>query len=171
LVLFEMVSGRRAFSGSDSEVLRQQLVEPVPLLGELGARAHGSALLDAIIQRATSKEQPQRFADARAMATALAEVVLELAPPAARRSDASVQRVQRVQPSLTNTPRRRGASSSGHTSRLLRAALVAVSCVALLAIVIAGGVIYLLKGPHGAERRLLLERVLSSVLHEPGSRR
>lgn len=165
LILFEMIAGRRPFCGSDSEVLRQQLVEPVPLLADLVPRVPGSATLDAIVQRATEKEQSQRFPDARAMATALAAVTAELSGAIPQRSASAVRRQQ---------PAAKGASRRSRPSRvnaLLRVSALLVSCLAFVAIVVACGVIYLLAGPEAAERRELFRAVVSSVLGEPGARR
>jgi serine/threonine-protein kinase len=160
LLLFEMIAGRRAFCGSDFEVLSQQLADPVPPLADV--RREGSQLsrLDDVIQRAAHKEAGQRFPDARAMATALALAAAEVVSSAAR-STASTGRAPGS---------RRPRPGRGHVGRLLRASAVAVSCVALIAIVIACGVIYLLDSPGGDERRVLLQRVLSSLWEEPGKR-
>jgi hypothetical protein len=45
----------------------------------------------------------------------------------------------------------------------MRVGAVLVSCVALVAILIAGSVIYLVESPGGKERRALLQRVLSTA--------
>jgi hypothetical protein len=45
----------------------------------------------------------------------------------------------------------------------MRAGAVLVSCVALVAILIAGSIIYLVESPGGKERRVLLQRVLSTA--------
>lgn len=158
LLLFEMIAGHRPFKGSEPEVWSQQLSAPVPRLAELLRDAGQLSGLDDVIQRAVHKDASARFADARAMATALAAAAAELqafglartSPPAAR--------------SLGRTRRPRAPSA---VSGLFRAAALLVSCIAAIAIVIASGVIYLLDSPRGDERRELLQRVLSSFLDEP----
>ncbi|HTV18677.1 MAG TPA: serine/threonine-protein kinase [Polyangiaceae bacterium] len=159
LLLFEMVAGRRPFSGSDPEVLSQQLSAPVPRLADVVPGARHLARIDAVIQRAASKDASERFADGRAMATALAAASAEL-PAGTERSRSSAARA---------TARPRGARRRSGGGSLLRAAAVLVSCIAAIAIVIASGVIYLLDSPRGDERRELLQRVLSSVLDEPNA--
>jgi serine/threonine-protein kinase len=153
LLLFEMFAGRRAFSGSEAELLGQQLTAPVPRLRELLPDAASLSALDEVIQRAVQKDANARFSDARAMATALAAAAAELPAPGARRTPAPAARSRR--------PRQRRAGSG-----VLRAAALLVSCVAALAIVLASGVIYLLDSPRGDERRELFQRVLSSLLDE-----
>jgi serine/threonine protein kinase len=157
LVLYEMVSGRRAFAGDEMVVLQQQMVAPVPRLTDPEL-----APLDALIQRATQKDPVQRFADARAMRLALADVAAgftrtnapHLSPrsPSARRA---------------STPRAPRRVSPAHAGGLLRAGAVFLSCLALTAIVLACSVIYLIESPGGNERRALLQRAFSSVLSRP----
>jgi serine/threonine-protein kinase len=159
LLLFEMIAGRRPFSGSEPEVLSQQLSAPVPRLAPLKPREASLARIDEVIQRAVQKDASDRFSDARAMATALAAAAAPAtSAPALRRTHAPVARAG----ARTRHPAQRGV-----VSRALRAAAVLVSCIAAIAIVIAAGVIYLLDSPRGDERRELLQRVLSSLLDEP----
>lgn len=161
LLLYEMIAGRRAFAGGDSEVLRQQLAQPMPLLRD-GAR-DGTRLsrLDEVIQQGAEKEPSRRFPDARTMAAALEAAAAELGGSNAARATESTS--TRARPA--RRPRR--PSLGG----LLRASAVLISCVAVLAILIAGGVIYLLTSPAGDEWRALLQRVLSAQLAEPGTGR
>jgi serine/threonine protein kinase len=164
LLLFEMLAGRRAFSGSDSEILGQQLVDPLPRLPEVLRGTPQLCRLDDVVQRATQKEPSQRFPDARAMATALAAAGAELASPSAGRSLVSERRAAGGS---------RHRARPGHpdaVGRWLRASAVVISCVALIAIGIAGSIIYLLSSPGGEERRVLVQRVLSSLLDEPDQR-
>jgi serine/threonine protein kinase len=163
LLLFEMLAGRRAFSGSDSQMLAQQLADPVPLLCDDRPETLRLSGLDDVIRRAAHKEPSQRFPDGRAMATALALAAAELALPAARRSPAPAGRAP-------DGSRRARSGGRGPVGRLLRASAVAISCVALITIVIASGVIYLLATPGGDERRVLLQRFLSSLLGESSTR-
>lgn len=158
LLLFEMISGRRAFMGSDAEVWSQQLSAPVPRLGELGPGTVPLSCLDEVIQRAAHKDASQRFADARAMATALAAATAELEAPA---------RARTLSPAARATRRPRRSSAPSAVARLFRGAALLVSCIAAIAIVIAAGVIYLLDSPRRDERRELIQRVLSSFLDDP----
>jgi len=162
LLLFEMLAGRRAFVGNESEVLRQQLLEALPLLGSVRADLPRVDSLDAILQRATHKEKAQRFADARAMKSALAGVALELAV-AERHPSRSARPRAGGDRRITQRTASRGVSRVG---RLLRALAVLVCILAVLAIVVAGAVIYLLDGPEGASRRVSLQRALSALFHE-----
>jgi eukaryotic-like serine/threonine-protein kinase len=160
LVLYEMVTGKRAFAGDEMAVLQQQMVAPVPRLTDPAL-----ASLDALIQRATQKEPGQRFADARAMRLSLADVAAGSnqrltganAPAASPRSPQARPSLQRASRSVAP------AQASG----LLRAGAVLVSCLALTAIVLACSIIYLIESPGGKERRALLQRALSSVLNGP----
>jgi serine/threonine-protein kinase len=148
LVLFEMFAGRRPFVGGDSELLRQQLVEPLPRLADVQPGVQGSERLDAVLSSATHKEKKQRFADAREMAAALEE----LAPRRAT-SKARSRRPRSPRPSPV--------------SGVLRAGALFVCGLALAAIVLAGGVIYLLDSPDGASHRVLMKRALAPLLDEP----
>lgn len=160
LLFFQMLAGRPAFGGEEFEVLRQHMVEPVPRLAELIEPTLGQ-LLDGLVQRATSKDPKARFPDARAMSDALKDVARVLATPSKSPS--------RAAPVGVAAERRRASRASDSTSsmsRVLHAGAVLVSCVALAAIIVAGSVIYLLRGPEGAERRVHLQRALSSVLDD-----
>jgi serine/threonine protein kinase len=156
LLLFEMIAGRRPFSGSEAEVWSQHISAPVPRLVELQPGVALLSRIDEVIQRAVQKEAGERFSDARAMATALAAAAAELGTPA----------VRSLSPAARTGARSRRPRNKGAVSGALRAGAVLVSCVAVIAIVIASGVIYLLDSPRGDERRELLQRVLSSLLDE-----
>jgi len=155
LVLYEMLAGKRAFAGDDMLVLKQQMIDRVPALAEPAL-----AGFDALIQRATHKEPAQRFADARALRSALADVVAagRAVPALAPNGGARAPAVSRPAP-------RAGTSRAG--SGLLRAGAVLVSCLALTAILLACSVIYLIESPGGEQRRELLQRALSSLLNTP----
>lgn len=165
LVLYEMLTGRRAFTGDDMAVLRQQLVAAVPALEDPAL-----APFDALLRRATHKEPAERFANARAMREALADAVKNssalqaggsaLGHPAGSPSPSAPRRHPTAAPHARRLAPRRGGAARG----LLRAGAVLVSCLALTAIVLACGVIYLVESPGGDERRALLQRALSSAL-------
>jgi serine/threonine protein kinase len=173
LVLYEMLSGRRAFAGNDMTVLHQQMVAPVPDLpsSEL-------APFDALIRRATHKEPAQRFADARSLRVALADVVAELARRSAPHAASAPPRARSEEPGpepvtagVAHSPRASHAAArrvaASPSNGLWRAGAVFVSCLALTAIVLACSVIYLIESPGGKERRALLQRVFPSLLSEP----
>jgi serine/threonine-protein kinase len=163
LLLFEMIVGRRPFSGVDSEILRQQLIESMPLLSNSLPKERLRRELDGVLQKATAKEKSKRFADAKAMANALEEALGgpqgSIRPPAgsASRPLAAPARVGRRSP-----PKRRGV-----VGRLLQAGAVLVCGVALAAIVVAVSVIYLLDSPEGDSHRVLMERALSPEVDPP----
>jgi len=153
LVVFEMFAGRRPFVGSDSELLRQQLVDPLPRLGDVRPGVPGSERLDSLLLRATHKEKKQRFADAGQMAAALQELAPRRANSKARTARAGSSRPLSPRPS--------------RVASVLRAGALLVCGVALTAIVLAGGVIYLLDSPDGPSHRVLLKRALAPLLDEP----
>jgi serine/threonine protein kinase len=154
LVFYEMLTGKRAFAGNDMAVLQQQLVAPVPRL-----TAPELARLDALIQRATQKDPALRFADARAMRASLADLVAELVQ---LNGGARTPRAPGV--SVARASRR---AAPAPANGLMRAGAVLLSALALTAILIACGIIYLIESPGGHERRELLQRALSSVLDAP----
>jgi serine/threonine protein kinase len=154
LVAFEMVAGRRAFRGHESELLRQQLVEAVPSLEQL-KQAPGLAL-DGWVQRATAKEKERRFPSAREMSQAL-RALLPAAPPLHSRAS----RVSGLPAVRARTQVR--ARSAGATGSALRAGALFVCTLALAAIVVAGTVIVLLDGPRADSRRALLKRAIASI--------
>ena len=158
LLLFEMVVGRRPFRGVDSEILRQQLIEPLPLLSATLPKERLSRELDVVLQQATAKEKSKRFPDAKAMASALEEVLRgprrSARPPAAPAS--------RPPPAHSRGARRLPPKGRSVVGRVLSAGAVLVCGVALAAIVVAASVIYLLDSPEGASHRVLMERALSS---------
>jgi eukaryotic-like serine/threonine-protein kinase len=158
LLLFEMLVGRRPFRGVDSEVLRQQLIEAMPLLSDTLPKERLSRELDVVLQKATAKEKSKRFPDAKAMASALEEV---LGGP--RRSARPPARLaSRPPPAHSRGARRLPPKRRGVLGRVLSAGAVLVCGLALAAIVVAASVIYLLDSPEGSSQRVLLERALSS---------
>lgn len=163
LLLFEMVVGRRPFRGVDSEVLRQQLIETLPLLSDTLPKERLSRGLDVVLQRATAKEKSKRFADAKTMASALEEV---LGGPRASAKPATAL-ASRPPPAHSRGERRSTSKRRGVVGRVLSAGAVLVCGVALAAIVVAASVIYLLDSPEGASHRVLMERALSSPVDPP----
>ena len=77
VVLYEMLTGRRPFSGEDDYELLQAIVDgPVPQVD----RAHAPAELAAIVSRALERDRAKRFADAGEMAHALERFVQSTTP-------------------------------------------------------------------------------------------
>jgi serine/threonine-protein kinase len=161
LVAFEMIAGRRAFQGHEAELLRQHLVDPLPRLSQLKSPppAALAAALDPVLQRATDKDKTKRFAQAREMADAL-RAALPLRPEIARTTGAGTMSARRTSPGTTLRARSRQGSRAGS---VLRAGAMAVCVLALAAIVVAGGIIYLLDGPQADSHRVLLKRAIASL--------
>jgi len=168
LVAFEMIAGRRAFQGHEAELLRQHLVAPLPRLSQLApVPAALAAALDPLLQRATDKDKTKRFAQAREMAEALRAALparaQSIAPQAravqARATGAGRSFAGNTARARAAAPRRRDTASGG----VLRAGAFALCVVALAAIVVAGGIIYLLDGPRGDSHRVLLKRAIASL--------
>ena len=161
LVAFEMIAGRRAFSGHEAELLRQHLVEPLPKLSQLkpAPDVAFAAPLDALLQRATDKDKQQRFADAREMSQALC-AAFPLAPRPALMGSRSSAAPARPSAGARRASRRRPGKLAGSA---LRAGALLVCVLALAAIVVAGGVIFLLDGPRAESQRVLLKRALASL--------
>jgi len=67
-VLFECLSGRRPFEGSDVAIVRAHVLDPPPSISEL--RPELPAALDAVIERALAKEPYERFEDCRSVVEA-----------------------------------------------------------------------------------------------------
>jgi serine/threonine-protein kinase len=70
ILLFEMVTGRKAFDGEPGEVLRKQLVEPMAELKGFSDHPMAEAL-DRVLQRATRKVADERYRHAGEMLAAL----------------------------------------------------------------------------------------------------
>ncbi len=82
VVLYEMLAGRRPFTGSDPfVVLAKILLEDPPLLGAIAP--HVPALLEALVMRALSKQPEQRFRAAVDLIEALSRVPVSHATMAA----------------------------------------------------------------------------------------
>ncbi len=82
VVLFEMITGRRPFTGTDgAEVLRMHLLQPLPEMSSIVPGSPLVPLLDPIVKRATEKSKADRFADAAEMATALDAAVGRASTP------------------------------------------------------------------------------------------
>ena len=148
-------------------MLRQQMCEPMPALSTLCPEAR---VLDGVLERAAHKDKNQRFADAAAMATALADAARGLGEPAQRRAEAP----RPTRPGTLRTARPGTLRAERPRTRdggWLRTGALLICGVALAAIAALGGVIYMLDSPQGAERRVLLQRALSSILESTSDAR
>jgi serine/threonine-protein kinase len=72
IILFEMLAGKAPFRGNLTEVMRQHLMEELPLLESVNPERAASPELAALLKRATEKTRAERFANARALGDALA---------------------------------------------------------------------------------------------------
>jgi serine/threonine protein kinase len=82
VLLFEMVTGRRPFTGDDgAEVLRKHLLQPLPTMKDLAPSSPLASLLQPIVTRATEKSKGDRYADASEMASALDGLVGRASTP------------------------------------------------------------------------------------------
>lgn len=77
VILYRMVTGRKPFYGSRSEVLEAQLHEPPPRPSEF---AYVSPELEAVILKALAKNPDDRYQSGKEFAQALSEAKLEPAP-------------------------------------------------------------------------------------------
>ncbi|MFW6023954.1 MAG: serine/threonine-protein kinase, partial [Myxococcota bacterium] len=67
VVLFEMLAGRRPFTGNMGELLRHHLLTPVPSLHEVLPNRVASPELDRFLRRALAKQRQERFQNASEM--------------------------------------------------------------------------------------------------------
>ncbi|MBL9039916.1 MAG: protein kinase [Archangium sp.] len=75
IVLFESLTGRQPFDGTTiSEILRRQVAEPMPHLGQVAADLDFPAL-DAVIQKACAKKRDERWPDMLSFAHALSQAL------------------------------------------------------------------------------------------------
>ena len=100
ILLFEMLTATRPFEGDIQQLLRHHLITPPPKLAERKPELAPHHELQAVIDRALAKSREDRFPDAAAFLTALAELQAEFpaitpgrsgmyaAAPAARSSQA-----------------------------------------------------------------------------------
>jgi len=72
IILFEMLAGKAPFRGNLTEVMRQHLMEDLPLLESVNPERAASPELAALLKRATEKTRGERFPNARALGDALA---------------------------------------------------------------------------------------------------
>jgi serine/threonine-protein kinase len=83
VVIFEMLTGQKPFSGDPGEILRHHLLSPVPRLASIGKDLLETAEMDALLGRALAKEQKLRFAHAGELLDALEGVKLPVIAPGA----------------------------------------------------------------------------------------
>ncbi len=101
VMLFEMLTGERPFEGEVSDLLRQSLLEPVPLIESRRPELGSLREIDAFVQKATAKDPGDRFANGAAMLAALkkvprtpiASLSQQLAPTKRKKSGATPVRV------------------------------------------------------------------------------
>jgi len=84
VMLFQMLTGRLPFVGRDPmETLKAHVSQPPPALAEVAPSLREARALQPFVSRALSKDREARFADATAMADAIA--ALRLPAPSSRR--------------------------------------------------------------------------------------
>ncbi|MFW6050941.1 MAG: protein kinase domain-containing protein [Myxococcota bacterium] len=71
VVLFEMLAGRRPFTGNMGELLKHHLLTPVPSLHQLHPGRPASPELDRFLRKSMAKQRQERFRDAGEMLAAL----------------------------------------------------------------------------------------------------
>lgn len=74
VLLFELLTRRYPFEGSEYAILRGHIERPAPTPSALVTRNEIPAALDALVQRALAKEPSERFTSASAFAKSLAEL-------------------------------------------------------------------------------------------------
>ncbi|HEY8432089.1 MAG TPA: serine/threonine-protein kinase, partial [Sandaracinaceae bacterium] len=153
LLLFEVLTGRRPFLGSDQgKLLRAHLLEDPPPLEEAAPGLRVPEALSALVTRALAKSRRERFGDATEMLAALDSIDLEEvrrspAPSVARSREldsivsaatvaASPAAVRRSAPE----PERSAPEPERSARPASRAALIAVALVAALGVLGALGV-------------------------------
>lgn len=112
ILIYEMMTGKRPFTGEPSDLLRQHLLDPVPTFRESMPEVRPMPEVEALVHKAMSKAPEERFSDAGEMLRAL--LALDV-----------------VRGKKTNNKVATSASSQG------RGAVVAASIVALIALAIA----------------------------------
>ncbi len=71
ILIYEMMTGQRPFIGEPSDLLRQHLLDPVPAFRESMPEIRPMPEVEALVQKAMSKQPEERFADAGEMLQAL----------------------------------------------------------------------------------------------------
>ena len=148
VVLFEMITGRRPFTGTDgAEVLRLHLLQPLPEMSSIVPGSPLVPLLDPIVKRATEKSKGDRYADAAEMAAALDAAVgrastpplVAPAAPAGPRAPAGASihvTISDVPVSVATGPRK-AASASGAAATPRSWLLPALGMIVVLVLVVA----------------------------------
>ncbi len=83
ILMFEMLTGRAPFTGELADIVRRQLTEKIPSLGQAVENIEVSPELEAVIQRAVEKDPTKRYPDAASLLKAFES----LPNPAAVRTD------------------------------------------------------------------------------------
>ncbi len=158
LLLFEMLAGVRPFDGEPGEVLRMQLLSPLPRLEALCPSRVACPELEALLARATAKERPARFQDAGKMLAAISalpdpavrETGVSHERPKAEPSRATVSGTAATMPghAVAPTPSRAQGRSGG--KRVVAAVLGAAALLVVLGAVAVAGLFAAL-GPGDAE--------------------
>ncbi|MBN1655824.1 MAG: serine/threonine protein kinase [Deltaproteobacteria bacterium] len=86
ILLFEMLTGRAPFTGELADIVRRQLTDKIPALGQANAHLEVSAELEALIQRAVDKNPSRRYPNAASLLKAFEA----LPNPPAMRKDVSL---------------------------------------------------------------------------------
>jgi serine/threonine-protein kinase len=161
IVLFEMLAGKPPFEGDTSEVLRQQVVEDLPL-HDIPSQVALPWVVE-LLARAAAKTRPERFKDAGEMLAAL-----EARPRADSAADGTLDpTLEETLEHVPEAPRGPLSRAARLVTNLVTLVVVLVSAGALVAAALAAYV--LTAKEREAERRWLESRLGLSPNPPPAS--
>ncbi len=166
ILLFEILTGVQPFDGQTvAEILRNQVVKPMPRLGQIAAELDYPEL-DAVVQKATAKRPDERFADMSSFAHALVQAL----PTQAKGTAGIVGGDTWVRPdtgrSLVDRP---GPPVAGETVKARRSRGPVLAAIVALAVVAAGAGMVALRASRSEapESELRPERIEATAPANP----
>jgi eukaryotic-like serine/threonine-protein kinase len=185
VILFEMLAGRKPFAGQSNELLRNQLVAPIPSLQAICPTRRATSELDGLFLRMLSRDPNARHQNVAALTEALDALEQPAVRSGANANKAStlelastVQATEtgfwgRMTEAIGDFVPRIGLAIRTLIEKIMVAGAFAVAVISILAILVAVAAILSLKKPEYADKRARLNAAVAPAIkgetHSPKS--
>lgn len=181
VILFEMLAGRKPYAGQSTELLRNQLVEPIPTLNAICPSRTAAPDLETLLHRMLSRNpdaRPANIAELREAVDALCRPPVTIAVNG-NKKDQPIEMaatVMATDPEIVTNVRERVRvvprivqAIQGFIRRVVLAGAFAVAAISLLVILVAVAVIFVSKRSESTARHNQIATASAARTKEPNT--